>query len=318
MKKQLFALTIFVLILVLVSQNRATFDSDPYIHGQTAATAPVDSEKSSLYDQLEQAAETFNEPPIDAVVDKVWKAIPGYNGKVVDMKASYEAMEKSREFDKNKLIFKEIPPEVHLKDLPPAPLYKGNPAKPMASFLINVSWGEEHLPKMLKILREEKVKATFFLEGKWVQKNPKLANMILEEGHEVGNHAYSHPDMSTISKGRITQEIKQTNETIEAVLSVKPTLFAPPSGSYNEEVVRIADRMNMTTILWTIDTIDWKDPDPYQMADRTASKVENGSLILMHPTDSAVTGLKSMIQQIKEKNIQLNTVSRLLDESRLD
>lgn len=284
----------------------------------TSVASLVSGQENSLYDQLEQAADRYNEPPVDAVVDRVWKAIPGYNGRIIDMKASYELMEKKGTFNENQLVFKEIPPEVHLEDLPPAPIYKGNPQKPMASFTVNVSWGEEYLPEMLKILREEKVKATFFLEGRWVQKNPKLAKMVLEEGHEVGSHAYSHPDLSNTPLEKTKIELKQTNEAIEAVLSVKPTLFAPPSGSYNTQVVEAAKEMNMFTILWTVDTIDWKNPDPMQMAERTASKTENGSIILMHPTKSSVKGLKPLIRQIKEKNIQLDTVSELFNESRID
>jgi len=66
----------------------------------------------------------------------------------------------------------------------------------MVSFLINVAWGNEYLPDILATLKKQNVKASFFLEGRWVQKNPELAKMIVEAGHEVGNHSYTHPDMS--------------------------------------------------------------------------------------------------------------------------
>lgn len=278
----------------------------------------VSSEPStSIYEQLEEAAKTYNEAPVNAVVDRVWKAIPGYSGRVVDMKASYEAMKEAGQFDEKKIVFKNIKPEVRLEDLPPAPIYRGNGNKPMASFAINVSWGEEHLPAMLQILRKEHVKATFFLEGRWVQKHPKLAKMIKEEGHEIGSHAYSHPDLNQSSREKIISELKQTNEALRAVLSMEPTLFAPPSGSYNNDVVNIARDMGMYTILWTVDTVDWKNPEPYQMANRVAQKVENGAIILMHPTDATKIGLTEMIHQIKAKGIQLDTVGRLLDDTRI-
>ncbi|WP_158737734.1 polysaccharide deacetylase family protein [Alteribacillus sp. YIM 98480] len=317
MKKQITALSIFILIILFFVQKEIPFESIPYIHDDKQVVTPVTSKPSSLFEQLEEAATTYNEPPVDAVVDKVWKAIPGYNGKMVDIKASYEEMKKEGSFDERKLVFEDIEPEVHLEDLPPAPIYKGNPQKPMAAFLINVSWGEEHLPSILKTLREEKVKATFFLEGRWVQKNPKLAKMIKEEGHEIGSHAYSHPDLNATPRAGIKEELQKTNEALEAVLSEKPTLFAPPSGSFNQDVVEIASDLNMYTILWTVDTIDWKKPDPIDMAEKTASKVENGSMILMHPTASTAGGLKVMIRNIKEKDIELDTVTNLFDETRI-
>ncbi|MFB4162715.1 polysaccharide deacetylase family protein [Alteribacillus sp. JSM 102045] len=317
MKKQITAFSLFVLIILFFVQGEVPLEIIPYIHDDQQAVAPVSSETSSLYEQLEEAAKTYNEPPVDAVVDKVWKGIPGYNGRMIDIKASYEKMKKEGSYDERKLVFEDISPEVHLEDLPPTPIYRGNPQKPMAAFLINVSWGEEHIPAILKTLREEKVKATFFLEGKWVQKQPKLAKMIKEEGHEIGSHAYSHPDLNASSRADIKKELQQTNEALEAVLSVKPKLFAPPSGSFNQDVVDIAADMDMYTILWTVDTIDWKNPEPFDMAVKTASKVDNGSMILMHPTPSTAEGIKEMIRIIKEKNIELDTVSNLFDETRI-
>ena len=85
-------------------------------------------------------------------------------------------------------------------DLDPQPIYRGNPEKPMVALLINVAWGNEYIPKILKTLNDHEAKATFFLDGSWGKKNPDLALMIYEEGHEIGNHAYSHPDLKQRSK----------------------------------------------------------------------------------------------------------------------
>ncbi|MDA3130566.1 polysaccharide deacetylase family protein [Aliibacillus thermotolerans] len=316
MKKQFVTTILFLVVSVILFMHEESFSSYQEI-GLEKETAVVTQNITSLYTELEEAAKTYNEAPMNAVVDKVWKAIPGYSGRVVDMKASYEKMAEKGVFDEKKIVFKNIQPEVQLKDLPPAPIYRGNPNKPMASFAVNVSWGEEHLPAILQTLRKENVRATFFLEGRWVQKHPKLAKMIMEEGHEVGSHAYSHPDLNQSSREKIKEELSKTNEVLEAVLSVQPTLFAPPSGSYNNDVVKIARQMDMYTILWTVDTIDWKNPEPHHMAARVAAEVENGSIILMHPTAATKIGLTDMIHQIKEKGIHINTVGHLLDETRI-
>lgn len=87
--------------------------------------------------------------------------MPGYNGIQVDIDASYKKM-KGRSFDERKLVFKQIPPKVHLDDLPPAPIYRGHPDKPMVALLINVAWGNEYLPSMLQTLKKHNVQGTFF------------------------------------------------------------------------------------------------------------------------------------------------------------
>ncbi|SFP09068.1 polysaccharide deacetylase family protein [Salibacterium halotolerans] len=318
MKKLLLALPVFLIIMIAIFVNSPPLYHFFSVHNEEAVPVSSDPSGDSLYEKLERAAGQWNEPPRDAVIDKVWKALPGYNGRMVNMKDSYEAMKEQGRFQKEDIVFEQVPPKVHLDDLPPAPVYRGNPAKPAAALMINVSWGDDYIPRMLKVLREEKVKATFFLEGRWVRNQPKSAKMIMEEGHEIGSHAYSHPDMAASSEEEITQQLKQTDDVLKAVLSEDPELFAPPSGSYNDQVVETADDLGMHTILWTVDTVDWKDPEPSAMASRAAEKVENGSLILMHPTEAASAGLREMIEGIRAEGIRLDTVSGVLDETRID
>ena len=79
-------------------------------------------------------------------------------------------------------------------------------------------------------------------------------------------------------------ELKKTNDVIEATLGIKPIWFAPPSGSFNQETILVANELGMKTILWTIDTVDWKKPATSEMVARIVSGVSNGSMVLMHPT----------------------------------
>ncbi|WP_306301215.1 polysaccharide deacetylase family protein [Thalassobacillus sp. C254] len=320
MRKRFILIQLFVFAIIGVISYSAVYNpfSTEYIQEvkQEARMASTTMQQS-LYEQIQEAAEQYNEPAVDAVVDKVWKAVPGYNGRVVDIDASYKKMNQKGQFDKDLLVFKEESPKVHLSDLPPTPIYKGNSQKPMVAFLVNVAWGNEYLPDMLKTFQKHNVKATFFLDGSWVKNNPKLAKMILEEGHEIGNHAYSHPDLKQMSNERIHEEILKTNETIQAALDVKPRWFAPPSGSYRQDVVDIAHEHGMGTIMWTLDTIDWKSPEPSSMAARIVKDSHPGAMILMHPTGASRDGLESMITGMKEKGLKIGTVSRLVDEGRV-
>lgn len=259
----------------------------------------------------------FRKEPIDAMIHKVWYAIPGMNGIEVDVQASYEAMKSSGSFDEEKLVLKQIPPEISLKDLPPSPIYRGNEEKPLVAFMINVAWGNEYIPKILKILDEHQVRATFFLDGSWVKNNPNLAKMIVEEGHEIGNHAYSHPDMKTLTRNRIYEELVKTNEVIQDTTKQTPIWFAPPSGSFRQEVVDVAREIGMYTVLWTVDTIDWKNPHPDVMTEHVINNVGPGSLVLMHPTSATVQGLETMIKGVQNKGFRLGTVSETLSETRV-
>ena len=280
---------------------------------------PVSKEatKVDLYNKIQSYSEQHNSPPIDAKIDPVWKAIPGYNGLEINIEASYKKMKKHGKFDEKKIVFRELPPKVHLEDLDVQPIYRGNPEKPMVAFLINVAWGNEFIPKILAVLEQHQTKATFFFDGSWTKKNPDIAKQIKEAGHEIGNHAYSHPDLQKRSMAETQDELKKTNDVIKQTLGIKPKWFAPPSGSFNETTVQVADQLNMKTILWTVDTVDWKKPAASEMVNRVVSKVENGAMILMHPTEPVAEGIGAMITEIKEKGYQLGTVSELMDEKRI-
>jgi len=284
-----------------------------FASGQAVALTKADRE---LLEEIQQEAAKRNIAPIDAKLDRVWKAIPGYNGLEVDVDETFRLAQQRMLPGSISYVMKEIEPQVQLQDLGAVPVYRGNPKKPMVSLMINVAWGNEYLPSMLETLRKEGVHATFFLDGMWLNKNADTAKQILSEGHELSNHAYSHKDMRTISRSKTVEEITKT-ETLLKKLGVANTLFAPPSGYYNEQTVQVAAGMKLQTVLWTLDTVDWKKPQPSWIIDRIAKNVEPGSLILMHPTASSSQALPSMIKSIKSKGLQLGTVSELLSSKRV-
>lgn len=272
--------------------------------------------RDKLYEEIKAKAKRYEIPPRNAVVDPVWKATPGYNGLKVNVKASYENMKQEGVFDEKKLVYEQVPPKIHLKDLPAEPIYRGHPEKPMVAFLINVAWGNEYIPKMLDVLKKHRVRATFFLEGRWVKNYPEMAKMIVDAGQEVGNHSYSHPDLKTMSNEAIRRELEKTNEVIEATTGVQCKWFAPPSGSYRDDVVKIAYDLQMRTIMWSVDTIDWQKPSPSVIVKRVTSKLHPGAMILMHPTLSTAEALEPLIVAIKQK-YEIGNVSMLLDEKRI-
>lgn len=267
---------------------------------------------------IEEMAVKLNAAPVDAAIDRVWKAIPGYNGLEVDIEASYRNALLTGPGDSRKLVYRQISPKVSLQDLGAQPIYRGNPAKPMVSLMINVAWGNEYIHPMLDILDEEKVKVTFFLDGSWLSRNRELAAEMLKRGHEMENHAYTHPNMSTLSRARATAEIVKTQKLLKESLGVTNTWFAPPSGDYDQETVEITASLGLKTVLWTLDTVDWRNPSPESVIAKISTQVQPGTLILMHPTASSSKALRGMIAGIKAKGLRLGTVSETLSAERLE
>lgn len=255
--------------------------------------------------------------PVNARVDRVWKAIPGYNGIEIDVEATYRKALGGTLNTKIAYVYRQTVPEIQLKDLGAHPIYRGNAEKPMVSFMINVAWGNEFIIPILDTLDAEKVKATFFLDGSWLSKNEELAKEIQKRGHELSNHAYSHPNMSRLSTERAKLEISKTQDLLKEKLGVENHWFAPPSGDFNQQTVDIASGMGLQTVLWTLDTVDWRKPSSASVVAKITKNVEAGTLILMHPTAASSGALKGMIDSIRAKGLTLGTVSETLSSERV-
>lgn len=281
-----------------------------------SASAKAEPINKELMDRIQLEAEKRKIAPIDARVDKVWKMIPGYNGLEVDIDQTYRHATQNGGPDLT-YFMKEVTPNVSIDDLGANPIYKGNSKKQMISFMINVAWGNEYLIKMLEELKKENVKTTFFFDGSWLNKNLELARAIGEAGHELSNHAYSHPNMSTLSRERQVDEIQKTEELLKK-LGVKNKLFAPPSGDFNDQTVKIAHELGLKTVMWTIDTVDWQNPGADVVLRRITSRIEPGALVLMHPTESTSQALGAMIREVKKRGLLLGTVSEVLSSERIE
>jgi peptidoglycan-N-acetylglucosamine deacetylase len=315
-KKYLIGICAIAILTLLAVENPL---SDEYVRNlkQEYISVSGNSSNEDLLRKIKEAAANNSFSAQNARVDPVWKATPGYNGLKIDVQKSLQNMKKDAVFSEEKLVYRQIRPEKHLSDLPPSPIYRGNPDKPMVSLIINVAWGNEYIPDMLATLKKHHIYATFFLEGRWVKNNPDLAKMIVDAGHEIGNHSYSHPNMEILQTAKVQEELKKTNEIIEVTTGEKVKWFAPPSGSYRDEVVKIAKEMDMGTIMWSVDTIDWQKPQADVLINRVMSKLHKGAIILMHPTASTANSLSSLIVQIKDKQLRLGTISSLFKEERI-
>lgn len=171
--------------------------------------------------------------------------------------------------------------------------------------------------EILEILDENEVKATFFPIGKNVEENPDIVKEIISRGHEVGNHTYSHANVSKLSTNALKEEIEKT-ESILRSLGADPTLFRPPGGAYSKSSLDTVNELGYKYILWSwrLDTRDWSSPPVEQVINTVKSNVSDGSIILFHdyvaknsPTPES---LRVLIPHLKELGYRFVTVSELI------
>lgn len=196
-----------------------------------------------------------------------------------------------------------------------AALYRsGNVQSGGVSLLINVYWGSEEVHEMLKILDKHQAKATFFIGGCWADDNVDCLRAIYDAGHEIGNHGYFHKDHKKLSLAGNAQEIQTCNQFILQAIGVQPTLFAPPSGAYCDNTLSAAQQLNMKTILWSRDTIDWRDKDSALIYTRATKNIQSGDFVLMHPMQATVNALDDILKNYKSRNLSVITVTENLRE----
>ncbi len=182
-------------------------------------------------------------------------------------------------------------------------------------------------PRLLDLLAKMHIKATFFLIGQNVAANPQIAKRIHDEGHEIGNHTWTHPVLSSLSDDKVRSELQQTDDAIFKAIGIHPTLMRPPYGS-----LAIAQRkwinkdFGYKIVLWDVDPNDWKVL-PGETPEQRTARVENvilngdkeehgarnGSIILSHDIHkTTVDAMADTLGKLQAKGFKFVTVSELI------
>lgn len=196
-----------------------------------------------------------------------------------------------------------------------SPIYRGESSRAEVSLMFNVYQGNEYLESILDTLKAYGAHSTFFVGGCWADDNNALVQRIVDEGHEIANHGYFHKDAKDMSYQANKSEIVATNDLIKAITGKTPTLFAPPSGSYGKEVLNVCSDLGMKVIMWSRDTIDWRDKNTQTIYTRATDKVEAGELILAHPTYNTAEALPDILKYYKERGLTAVTVSQIISKT---
>jgi len=190
------------------------------------------------------------------------------------------------------------------------PIFCGKEHNNTISLMFNVYMGNEYVEQIINVLEKNNVKATFFVGGIWVEKNNDCFMKKYNSGNEIASHGYWHKDHSKITDQQQINEINLTHELVRDLTGINMTLFAPPSGAYNKMTAQIAESLGYKTIMWSKDTIDWRDQDEELLYTRATNAAQAGDLILMHPTQATANCLDKIIKKYIELGLNIDTVSK--------
>ena len=195
------------------------------------------------------------------------------------------------------------------------PIYCVDTNENKVAISFDAAWGADDTDELLRILRENDVKTTFFMCGYWVDDYPEEVKKIAEEGHDLGNHSATHPHMSQLSKQQIKDELMKTEEKVFNLTGYDMDLFRPPFGEYNNNVIEAAEECGYYTVQWDVDSLDWKKLGTEHEINQVLNHkhLGNGSIILFH-NDAEYTpeALDTIIKGLKDKGFEIVPVSELI------
>ena len=196
------------------------------------------------------------------------------------------------------------------------PVYYVNTQQKQVAISFDAAWGADKTEKIMDICKEYKVNATFFLVGFWVEDYPEIAKKIAENGFEIGTHSNTHPDMTKLSVGQMKEELMASCEIIQKATNITPKLFRAPYGAYNDALIETAECLNLTTIQWDVDTLDWKGLSGGEICKRVLNSVKSGSIILCHNnSDHILEALPLMLDRLQKQGYKISCIGDLIYEN---
>lgn len=175
--------------------------------------------------------------------------------------------------------------------------------------------------QVLNVLKENGVPATFFVVGKNVERYPELVKRIVDEGHQLGNHTYSHPDLLKLDRGQIAAEVDKTQRLLFEITGRVPDIMRPPHGFRDAVVMEVMAERNLKVVEWSVMCRDWVNPGVETITRRVVSKVKSGSIILLHDGDGVdstasraqtVEATRRIIHELKSQDYRFVTVDEIL------
>jgi polysaccharide deacetylase family sporulation protein PdaB len=193
------------------------------------------------------------------------------------------------------------------------PIYSVDTKEKKIALTFDASFGTDFTDRIIDILDKNKVTATFFLVGGWVDKNPEMVKKLFASGYEIGNHSNTHPHFTELSKGEIKAEINLTRDKIKKLIGIDSPLFRLPFGEYNSSIIKNVLKTKSVCIQWDVDSKDSDNVGTYFIYNNVAKHVDNGSIILFHTNaEQTPLVLDRIVKELKASGYEFVKVSQLV------
>lgn len=192
-------------------------------------------------------------------------------------------------------------------------IVNGDTTKKTVTLTFDDAPDENNTYHLLDILKSHHVKAAFFMiGGTMVDSNITVVERTNEEGHLVLNHTFNHPRLTDLNESDITYQLDRAATRIESITGHYPLLYRPPYGSINPLVLDTLNAQGLTTVLWSLDSLDWTLKDPDAVVENVLTHIRNGDIILMHRNPTSVASLPSVIEKLTERGYTFLRLDELL------
>jgi len=195
------------------------------------------------------------------------------------------------------------------------PIYSAKAEEKVVALTFDISWGQKMAPKVLDVLAQEKIKATFFLSGPWAKNHEELVKRIQADGHEIESHGQAHVDLNTLGREGAAKNIAAAHTILQDLTGRAPTYIRPPNGAFDKESVQAAKDLGYATVIWSVDSLDWKNPGVNVIVNRTVRLAHPGAIILMHASDSCKQtdqALPTVLRTLREQGYKFVSLDDLI------
>jgi peptidoglycan/xylan/chitin deacetylase (PgdA/CDA1 family) len=196
------------------------------------------------------------------------------------------------------------------------PVFYGNTRLPEIALTFDDGPNPVYTPQVLAVLQAYNIKATFFDVGYLVKEYPNIVRQEFLQGHSIGNHSWSHPELTRFSATGILSQLVSTSDAIQSVTGSRPTIFRPPYGLFNRIVFAQALQQNLSTTLWNNEARDWTTPGVNVIVRRILNLARYGGIILLHDGGGfraqTVAALPIIITALKQRGFTFVTIPQLL------
>ncbi len=193
------------------------------------------------------------------------------------------------------------------------PIYCVDRGDNKIALTFDCAWGNSNTDELLSILEKANAKATFFVTGEFCDKYPEDVKKFYDAGHSVQNHSDVHPHVEGMNINSLIEDTRECSRKIKMITGEEPTLYRSPYGEYDDNVMTTIEGMGLKVIQWSVDSIDWEDPDPYTIYERITSKTESGSILLFHnDLENTTEALPEILTELLQSGFEFAAVEEMI------